>query len=182
MFSPLKNKPESSLCLPTTPMCGVCPSMWSVYCVTSLRKIALCLKQVATANSSLTRVGISCSPYTPHADGTLFCLILSRSCECCQSLWVHMNTCPAVSNRNCFLGVIDNFWLLNTPCLLLYKDPWAWWVLYRHPIQGWALQGCLFSEHWLVVCFCVKSLILKKRSFFDGSWVVQWTIGIVICH
>lgn len=89
----------------------------------SVKKTILALsRQSSNANTSSTRTELSYPPHC-HVPGFLTDLSMSRSCECCQNLWVHVCTAP-LCLKPLFLASSTASGSVWPSCTLLPK-PWG---------------------------------------------------------
>lgn len=129
-------------------------------------------KQLSIMNRFLVRDGMLC--LLLHAE-ILLALSLCTSFVCCRFLWVNMYIFSVVSQKYCFIEVIQQWWLLEFFCCLFLT---VLWVLRSG-------RGVLKTSHfWLrslkFLSLCTLSnlgylcwFLSIRRGFFDEDWGIQ---------
>lgn len=143
--------------LAATPGHRAYPGVWLIYPVTHFigesEFFSLC-HQISVASSFLDKGGNLC-PLCPQCydsiwlDSVQVLCVLHSVCE---------STCPVVSGRYCFLGVIHPLWLLQSFCFLFYIVPWA--------PRVWLGEGISFDSERSQASHSLHVVPLHLRSSF----------------
>lgn len=93
-------------------------------------------------------------------------MLIGRSCTLGHSCFEFEVNNPTISRVHCFALLLPGLWLLQSGCSLfaVFPEPGEG-MLYRYPICGGALHGCLFPP----LCSCVPHYSLPKETSLSSE-------------